>query len=59
MYYYRINNLCIKFVIVTSLHYDARSEKLQIMPRFEVRNPTPLDVYRFSIRGKLWRQIYV
>jgi hypothetical protein len=30
IYYYRINKLCIKLVIETSLHYDARSEKHQI-----------------------------
>jgi hypothetical protein len=29
--YYRIKQLCIKLVIKTSLHYDARSEKHQIM----------------------------
>jgi hypothetical protein len=29
IYYYRINNLCIKLVIETSLHYDARSENHQ------------------------------
>jgi hypothetical protein len=27
---YRINKLCIKLVIDTSLHYDCRSEKHQI-----------------------------
>ena len=31
MYYYRINKLCIKLVIETRLHYDARSEKHQIL----------------------------
>jgi hypothetical protein len=31
IYYYRINKLCIKLVIETSLHYDARSEKHQII----------------------------
>ena len=31
IYYYRINKLCIKLVIETSLHYDARSERHQIL----------------------------
>jgi hypothetical protein len=29
MYYYRINKFCIKLIIETTLHYDARSEKHQ------------------------------
>jgi hypothetical protein len=29
IYYYRINKLCMKLVIETSLHYDARPEKHQ------------------------------
>jgi hypothetical protein len=31
MYYYRIKEFSIKLVIETSLYYDARLEKLQIM----------------------------
>jgi hypothetical protein len=31
--YYRIKELCIKLVIKTSLHYDARSEKHQIVTK--------------------------
>ena len=31
IHYYRINKLCIKLVIETSLHYDAQSEKHQIL----------------------------
>ena len=30
IYFYRIKELCIKFVIETCLYYDARSEKHQI-----------------------------
>jgi hypothetical protein len=29
--YYRIKKLCINFIIKTSLYYDARSEKHQIL----------------------------
>jgi hypothetical protein len=31
MYHYRVNKLCMKLVIETSLHDDARSGKHQIM----------------------------
>jgi hypothetical protein len=31
MYYHRIKELCITLVIETSLYYDARSEKHQII----------------------------
>ena len=34
IYYYRTNKLCIKSVIETSLHYDARSEKYQTTSMF-------------------------
>jgi len=41
MYYYRLNKLCIKLVIETNLHYEARSEKHQIKVTVDLRLVKP------------------